>query len=131
MIQQVIYTDSREKSNANLRPNWLPGQSGNPKGRPKSSIIAILREKLEQKGDDGRTKAETVADILYEMATSKGVRGQIPALIELLDRIEGKVADKHLNLNVSITPEGLQAAQDRLLLAQEETLELLKQHSRA
>ena len=127
MKEQAINTDKRL---LNLRPNWKPGESGNPAGRPKSSITSILREKLEEIGEGGRSKAEIVADILYELATSKGSRGQMPALTELLDRIEGKVADKHLNINVTITPEGLQAAQDRLLQAQQETQALLKKHPR-
>ena len=126
-LEQVINTDKRL---LNLRPRWKSGESGNPAGRPKSSITSILREKLEQIGEDGRSKAEIVADILYEMATSKGSRGQMPALIELLDRIEGKVADKHLNVNVSITPESLQAAQERLLLAQADTKALLEHYSK-
>ena len=127
MSQQQIINKQRG-GYKKIEPRWKPGQSGNLSGRPKSSITSILREKLEQIGEDGRSKAEIVADILYEMATSKGARGQVPALIELLDRIEGKVADKHLNVNVSITPESLQAAQERLQLAQADTRALLEQY---
>lgn len=30
------------EKNPHLKPNWLPGQSGNPKGRPRSTVKADL-----------------------------------------------------------------------------------------
>jgi len=61
----------------NLTPKWLPGQSGNPAGRPKLPITTLLKEK------DPRP----LADKLYQMAC----KGDIKAIDVILDRIEGKV----------------------------------------
>ena len=49
---------------------------------------------------------------------------------DLIIEIATIVTDKHLNVNVSITPESLQAAGKRLWLAQADTQDLLGQYSR-
>jgi hypothetical protein len=73
---------------------WRKGASGNPGGRPKSSILsAALRAKLAQvKPDDpeGRTFAELIACNLVELASSQS-RNSVAAASEILNRCEGKV----------------------------------------
>lgn len=53
-----------EKSLANLAPPWKPGQSGNPKGRPKKKTFEELVEEelsAELKGTDGMIGREALA----------------------------------------------------------------------
>ena len=81
-------SESRKRSNANLQP-WQPGQSGNPRGRPKKIIEPLLR-KLAQSDPDGKgVIAERLALKLVQMA----LRGNVKAMSMLLDRYDGKVAD--------------------------------------
>ena len=60
-----------------LRP-WKPGQSGNPSGRPKSKPITdALLAAVDPKA-------------FAEKLVSLAMRGDIRAISEVLDRIEGK-----------------------------------------
>lgn len=104
---------------------WQPGQSGNPNGRPKNSLTTLLERYLEA---DNAVEKQRLVEELVKLAKTNQGRGQIPALKEIFERIDGKVADKHLNLNVSITPESLQEAQERLLNAQKDTQDLLDKY---
>lgn len=65
---------------ANLKPAWQPGQSGNPSGRPKDYITRFLRARCEKEG-------EAFADVLWTLA----MKGDMPAIHEVYDRVEGKV----------------------------------------
>jgi hypothetical protein len=83
--------DSRERSNANLKP-FQPGQSGNPKGRPKSKTISeALRELLEKEGNEGKLLVDQIAEILLEKAKF----GDLSAIKEVADRTEGKPRQQH------------------------------------
>lgn len=65
----------------NLRP-WKPGQSGNPKGRPKG-LASLVREKV--------TPDEIVSGLLAEATNPKAAaRDRISAWRELADRGWGK-----------------------------------------
>ena len=67
---------------------FKPGQSGNPKGRPKgTSITARLKRIMEQ--DDGN-----VAEALAKAATKAALKGDYRFWKEIIDRIDGKVPDK-------------------------------------
>lgn len=103
------------KNTDNLIP-WKPGQSGNPAGRPPSSVTTLLKEKDRQ----------GVADKLYAMALA----GDLGAIREYLDRTEGKVAtDINLQGTMAVlTPEYLDIARKRLLDAQSESQELLSKY---
>jgi len=74
----------------NLRP-FQPGQSGNPGGRPKTKPITdAIKERLAKiPPDDPRTDAQRVADVLVDGALA----GDIQFIRELLNRVEGKVAE--------------------------------------
>ncbi len=93
---------------------WQLGQSGCPTGRPVDSVTTLLKEK----------DRKPVADKLYELA----LKGDLKAIDVFLDRTEGKVTEKHLNVNVTTTPESLQEAQQRLLSAKEGTKGLLDRY---
>lgn len=79
---------------------WKAGQSGNPKGRPKNTVYfsEMLRDQLDQVPDaiDGEPNTKTWLELIRDTLLRAAVKGNQPALIkELLDRIEGKVAEKH------------------------------------
>lgn len=69
------------------KAGWKPGQSGNPKGRPKDPE----RDKLRQMA---RTHTEaalnTVVDIMNDTTAKPGIR--LKAAQEVLDRAWGKAA---------------------------------------
>jgi Family of unknown function (DUF5681) len=95
---------------------FMPGQCGNPSGRPKSaSLSKAYRQKLESlfPGDPaGRTYAEVIADRVADDAAN----GNLNAARELADRAEGRAAQK-MSLDVNhgvneqfgkMTPEELE-----------------------
>lgn len=71
---------------------WQPGESGNPGGKQKDSLTALLRRLL-----DANDEAEKTAIVkeLISIARKPGQRGQIAALREIFDRIDGRVPDTH------------------------------------
>lgn len=98
-------TDKQKSSNGarrgrveNLKP-FAPGQSGNPKGRPKNefSLTALLRQAMEKDAIDGvkipagKTVAQALVERVVELAlTSNDFR----YVKEIWDRMDGKVPDK-------------------------------------
>lgn len=88
------------KGNPPKDTRWKPGQSGNPKGRPKNVkyVSELLQEELHQVPEtiDGKKNTKTWAELICERMLTAAVEGGQPAIIkELLDRIEGKVKDTH------------------------------------
>ena len=74
-------------------PGWQKGQSGNPGGRKKGvpKISSALERILCTKPDEvyePKHKSDVLALQLYDSAT----KGDTYALREILDRVEGKVA---------------------------------------
>ena len=68
---------------------FLPGQSGNPTGRPRTrGLVTALRAKLAEIGPDGSSIEERLAATLIE----EGLRGKhrVSAIEVILDRLEGK-----------------------------------------
>lgn len=71
------------------------GQSGNPGGRKKgSSVTAILNRKLDELDDKGVSRAEKIAEVIVREAEG----GDYRFVDMLLNRTEGKIPDKVLNL---------------------------------
>lgn len=101
-IQELHPTDG--KTNVQMQRNnngkllggvtgkgFMPGKSGNPGGRPKGSvkISAAYERSLARlvSGDpEGRTYAQFIADKNVELAA----QGNIAAIKEVTDRVEGK-----------------------------------------
>lgn len=74
----------------NLRP-WRPGQSGNPKGRPRlRDLREVLVEALSTVRPDGRTALETIVGALMDRAA----RGDTRAAEVLMDRAWGRPAQR-------------------------------------
>lgn len=70
---------------------WKPGQTGNPKGRPKNrTLTEIVREYMEKEGmtPDGRELilSEAMAETILKMALG----GNTEVIKELWARLEGK-----------------------------------------
>lgn len=95
---------------------WQLGESGNPAGRPKSSVTTLLKEKDRQ----------GVADKLHAMALA----GDLGAIREFLDRTEGKVSTD-INLQGTIshtTPEMLEFFRNRMKGIENKSQELLDKY---
>jgi Family of unknown function (DUF5681) len=74
------------------------GNNANPNGRPRGrSIEARLRELLERTEINGKPLpgGKQVADLVAEALLKGALKGEIRHLQELLNRIEGKVPDRH------------------------------------
>jgi Family of unknown function (DUF5681) len=76
---------------------WRPGQSGNTGGRPKLKPISDeLRRLLDEpysgseKRFQGMTNVRALAERMWEMAMA----GDLRAMQEITDRVEGKVAQR-------------------------------------
>jgi len=75
---------------------FKPGQSGNPKGRPKGqkNFATILGETLHQKipvrDKNGKTRWLTKQQVMYEVMTNKAVNGDAKAFTAVF-----QLADKH------------------------------------
>lgn len=86
---------SSNKTPANLRPPWKPGQSGNPKGRPKGRRLTdILREALDSQEIGGVPieGGERVADVFVRAVLGHAVQsGNASIIKEIFDRIDGRV----------------------------------------
>jgi hypothetical protein len=91
----------------NLTP-WRPGQSGNPGGRPKKSPVTDhVREQLDKPIPEAmRGKLPPIFTEIYGPDATFGqmiafkliassAKGDIFAMKELLDRVEGKVSQSH------------------------------------
>src|SRR5271166_3074377 len=87
----------------NLKP-WPKGVSGNPGGRPKAKpLTEELERLLEQEAPNG--KGETWAARIARALVLKASKGDVRAISELANRLEGKPpqaievdADFHSNL---------------------------------
>lgn len=74
---------------ANLKP-FKPGQSGNPKGRPKSITLSEAYRKMLAQVDETDPEKRTRAEVLAEQMYVKAKTGDVQALREIADRVEGK-----------------------------------------
>lgn len=86
--------ENRSEVERNENGQFTPGNSGNPNGRPKGSIslVKILKDKLEQcpEGEDKETYAQKLVDRLVEIALNKFDKDSIRALLDIIDRVDGK-----------------------------------------
>jgi len=81
--------DNKEKIGNKNPPKefqWKPGQSGNPKGRPKFSLVSILKELLQEVPEG---KKEMKAKVLMREAIEKAMKGDTFMLRDIINRIDG------------------------------------------
>ena len=87
---------------------WFkPGQTGNPKGRPKKpkDILQAMAEQLEEirsKNPDG-TPGKTAAELIAKNAIEKALIDKDNEMIKwVTERIHGKVPNINQNLNTNV-----------------------------
>lgn len=84
----VLSTLKQQKTmNPNPKPRFKPGQSGNPKGRPRTP--EGLREALTELFTSEHQGKPALEAILYKLL-EKAIKGDIRAAEALLDRAYGK-----------------------------------------
>jgi ribosomal 50S subunit-associated protein YjgA (DUF615 family) len=71
------------------------GESGNPAGRPKGTrnLSTILREMLEEEIEvnvEGKKERKQFQEVIIRKLIKKASDGDIKAITEILDRVEGK-----------------------------------------
>ena len=73
-----------------MESRWKPGQSGNPKGRPKKeSIVEVLKELVDTvcpTDPEGRTYGQLLTRSLMQQA----LRGHLGAIREVFNRLVGQ-----------------------------------------
>jgi len=82
-VKQVKYRGKKTR--------WKPGQSGNPKGRPKKrdSLVSLLKEVLEKEYLADK-KGRTWAEVLTDQLLLKAVKGDMIAQRIIWEYVEGK-----------------------------------------
>jgi len=99
----------------NIEPHkFEPGQSGNPNGRPLGSknLSTILREMLEEEIDvviDGVKTKKKFKDAIIRKLMKKAHDGDLKAIIEIFDRVEGK-AKQELTVQTEMELKGFKIA---------------------
>jgi hypothetical protein len=82
-------------STKNLTP-FPPGQSGNPNGKPKGAVhlTSLLRKYINQEAEfktpSGDKKKASLGEGIMVKLVNKALKGDIPAIRTIYDRIEGK-----------------------------------------
>lgn len=74
---------------------FKPGQSGNVNGRPKGTrnLSTILREMIEEEVEvniQGVRSRKQFQEVIISTLLKKAHKGNIKAIIEIFDRLEGK-----------------------------------------
>lgn len=78
--------ENRNRNTSGLKPPWKPGESGNPAGYSRNRRLTdAIKRKLSEPG-----REDQLADAWFDQA----LNGSYPHLREILDRTEGKVANK-------------------------------------
>jgi hypothetical protein len=122
-------SDETVSNPKNLKP-WPKGVSGNPGGRPKlKPLTEELERLLEQEAP--KSKGQTWAAVIAEALVKRASKGDVRAIAELGNRIEGRpvqAVELDANLNDSIV-ERLQAGLRRVLagMTDEEIRDKIKQ----
>jgi hypothetical protein len=118
--------DARARRLANLKP-FKPGQSGNPAGRPKSITLSEAYRKQLAMIDEADPQKRTFAEVLAEQMIVKAKTGDVAALKEVADRVEGKArqtitltTDRREQMERAIDRMMERAASDGHILTREE-----------
>lgn len=71
---------------------FAPGQSGNPKGRPKKGLALTdeLTAMLRKKGPDGRPRKDLLAERLWNLSNDPDPNVALKATQYIYDRVDGK-----------------------------------------
>ena len=103
-----------KKSLKNLRPPWKPGQSGNPRGRPKQRKLEdTILELLSKPIDPSNKDSGTAHDLLASEIVKRCFQGKDSTLMrEVLKRLWPEVSKVELDASVqnSVTIEAPRVA---------------------
>ena len=113
--EQGEIRQTASQGNPPVETRFKPGQSGNPGGRPKGrSLTARLRELLEKGEINGKPipGGRQVADLVVEAMVKGAIKGNSKLIVEVLDRNDGKVPEKHEHMG----PDGGPMAFDGTVL---------------
>ena len=133
-MEKITNNNTKKRGNPQyLRPHppWKPGESGNPKGRPKGTVRrwdAVMRqffnlvqnepEKIEKL--TGLRVPESISGrdaqlLLVQQEYYKAIKGDGRAMAEIMERMDGK-PDQNLNVKtnsiVELIQGGNKATQD-------------------
>ena len=87
----VSNNGNNRKSNDPLKEHqWQPGQSGNPKGRPKTDSVTRAIRSLLEDGING----QPLYDAIAKVAVQKALQGDKHFWQFVVDRSDGKVMDQ-------------------------------------
>ena len=90
----------------NLRP-WKAGETGNPRGRPKSfeTFAAIMARVMDEPTGAPVPETETKKERICRVHVEKAMRGDPASTALVVERTEGKVADKLVSeQSIRLTP---------------------------
>ena len=82
------------------RPPWKPGESGNPKGRPKGvgadALLKQLAQEIKRTTDPitGKRRNMTIEEGIGWQLINKALRGDLRAIELYLERTQGKPLQK-------------------------------------
>lgn len=103
----------------NLTP-FKPGQSGNPKGKPKgtTSIVTELRRLMEKRMPvndpiTGRPVRIKIKQLVAMSLIKSALNGKPEAAGQIIDRLEGKVAQT-MNLNGAMVSNTVNVVQNHI-----------------
>ena len=87
---------AKQRNISGLKP-FKKGQSGNPNGRPRKEacITTVLQSRMgvvPQIDIGGKVNTKTWAELIADSLLVNAYKGNAAAMHELMDRIEGKVA---------------------------------------
>jgi len=99
------------------RPAHLfkPGQSGNPKGKPKGArhFSTLIKEAIQKVADGEDEPADR---LIVKQLVDKAKQGDLQAIDRVLDRVDGK-AEQTINLDAEVTTnDGLTQEEKQALL---------------
>jgi len=99
-------SEKTDKNGANRQPDGTfgPGNNANPNGRPKFSLVSILKEELQKcpKGEDKKTYAYMLVRRIIKSAIQDGNDQQIKNILNYVDgmptqRIEGDFNERKVD----------------------------------